>query len=457
MRPASPGLKFASILALAALLAGCAGTAQQLAPNVRSGVRLQASATESVIYAFNGEAGDGDAPYGSPILDSKGAVYGTSSAINGGGPGVVWKLTPSGSKYKESAIFKFPSKDTGGATPLAALIMDSAGTIFGTASTGGKGSCPNGGCGVVFALTPSGGTYKETILHYFGTAKNDGTTPFGTLLLSGTELYGTASYGGTGTCTQGALPGCGIVFKVSTKGAGFAVLYSFKGSKDGSYPGTGLTAGKSGVLFGTTNNGGSSSGCGLPQGCGIAFELKPKAGKYTESVIYTFQGGKDGEIPGYRGSGMYMSSSGTLLGTAQMAGGGGCSLLFLSGCGAVFALTPKSGGYTESTVYDFAGSSDGQWPFGGLIDVGGTLYGTTSAGGGGSACSNGCGTVFALTGSGSSYTESVVYAFQGGSDGANVFGTVAADKSGDLFGTTNVGGGSKNCFDGCGSVFEIKP
>jgi uncharacterized repeat protein (TIGR03803 family) len=459
----SPAAKnYAFVIALGALLAGCSGGAQMAPPGAAGASlhRAATSGTETVLYAFTGGSDDGMEPYGSPVEDSKKALYGTSSANTQSGDfGVVWKLTPSGKTYKESALFKFASKGSKGAYPYAGLILDSSGTLYGTASRGGKGKCTpyfgTKGCGLVFKLTPSKGAYTESTLYDFDTkGGTDGKVPGAALLLSGTTLYGTTEYGGTGTCSEGA-PGCGTVFEVSTKGAGYKVLYSFKGGTDGAVPEASLIAGKNGTLYGTTINGGSTKNC--PQGCGIVFALTPTStGSYTESVVYSFAGGSDDGANPARGRGLYMDSSGDLYGTTQVGGSGGCSILFISGCGVIFELKPKNSSFTESVLYDLqGGTKDGESANEELVaDGSGSLYGAASLSGGGSGCSTGCGIVFKLA---SGKTESVVHSFQGGTDGSLPYGGVTIDSSGDLFGTTNAGGGGKNCTYGCGTVFEVTP
>jgi uncharacterized repeat protein (TIGR03803 family) len=462
MRLSPAAINCALGIALGALFAGCSGGAQ-IAPPYAAGASLHraaASGTETVLYAFTGGSGDGVGPYGSPVSDSSGALYGTSMNTQAGVAGVVWKLTPSGKSYKESALYKFPSNESAGAYPEAGLILDASGALYGTATGGGKGKCDLAGakgCGVIFKLTPAKGAYTETTLYDFdATGGSDGTIPSAALLLSGTELYGTTLYGGTGSCSVNGLSGCGTVFEISSKGSGYKVLYSFKDGTDGGFPQTSLIATKNGVLYGTTNSGGVTKNC--PNGCGVVFKLTPKGGGYTESTIYSFAGGsEDGGIPS-RGRGLYAASSGALYGTTQVGGSGGCALGFLGGCGTIFELTPKGAGFTESVIYNFQGGKDGQAANEELVaDKSGALYGTTFEAGGASACLVGCGTIFKLVSSKGHYTESVVHSFQGGTDGALPYAGVTIDSSGDLYGTTDIGGASKNCSQGCGTAFEVTP
>lgn len=459
-------MKAAPFIVTLALLAGCSG-GTPAAPPIAGGAGAQTryaaplSAAESVLYSFTGAASDGSGPYGSPIADSSGNLYGTTGTSLSG-TGVVWKLTASGKTYKESAIYKFAAKGTTGAFPQAGLIVDSSGNLYGTTAGGGKGSCSNlgvSGCGVIFELTPSKGGYTEKVLHYFGSSKGDGTFPAAALVASKTgALYGTTEYGGDGKCTQGPLPGCGTVFRIFASGKGYVTAYSFAGGKDGMFPATSLVLGKNG-LYGTTNNGGGSTSC--PNGCGTVFTLLSVSSAYSETVLYRFQGGKDGEIPGDRGRGLYVSPKNVVVGTTQVGGTGPCGIGFFGGCGTVFELIPKGGKYAKTTLYDFQGqgssSTDGEFPQEALVaDTSGTLYGLTLAGGGSTACSVGCGVVFALTPSKTGYTEKVIYILQGGKDAANPFDGVTMDKSGALLGTSNVGG-KGSCSHGCGTVFTVTP
>jgi uncharacterized repeat protein (TIGR03803 family) len=446
------------VIALGALLASCSNGAQLTPLGAGAAFRARpAATTEVVLYKFTNGADDGSGPWGSPVEDGSGALYGTSSA-GSGSAGVVWKLTPSGKTYKKSAIYKFPASRSDGAAPEAGLVIDSSGALYGTTASGGKGSC--GGCGVIFKLTPKGKSYTESTLYDFGASSKDGAVPVAALTLSGTKLFGvTAGGGGTGTTCSNAPAGCGTVFEISTKGTGYKVLYDFKGGNDGAAPQSSLTIGTGGVLYGVTANGGGAKPC--PAGCGTAFSLTPKAGKYAESVLYRFQGtggsSPDGEIP-TRGRGLYLASDGTLVGTTQAGGTGSCGILFLGGCGIVFTLTPKGKGYAEGTPYTFQGGSDAQGPNEELTPgKNGVLYGTGFLAGGGSACSVGCGAIFSLTPAGSGYKEKVVYSFQGGKDGALPYDGVTIDKSGKLFGTTYLGGGSTTCGTGCGTVFSVTP
>jgi uncharacterized repeat protein (TIGR03803 family) len=222
------------------------------------------------------------------------------------------------------------------------------------------------------------------------------------------------------------------------------VLYSFAGGNDGALPTSALVADISGNLYGTTSEGGNSTGCGYFQifSCGVVFKLTPSAGGWTESLIYSFTGGADGGTP-Y--GGLVIDSAGNLYGTTFTGGA--------SSMGTVFELRLGSGGtWTETVLHSFTGGSDGAFPYAGLILKDNNLAGTTEQGGTGTACFVGsCGTVFALTHGKTGWREQVLYSFLGGSDGGVPFGGLVLDKADNLYGTTTQYGAA-----GHGAVFELK-
>jgi uncharacterized repeat protein (TIGR03803 family) len=162
------------------------------------------------------------------------------------------------------------------------------------------------------------------------------------------------------------------------------------------------------------------------------------------AVLYSFRGGtRDGQQPR---AGL-INANGTLYGTTLFGGSGSCMNGSFSGCGAVFAIR-RSG--KETLLYSFAGGSgDGQSPLAGLLNVNGTLYGTTYGGGAGCG-SSGCGTVFSITPTGK---ETVLHSFKGVPDGLAP-GASLTVLNGTLYGTTE-SGGTGYCNDGCGTVFSI--
>jgi len=192
--------------------------------------------------------------------------------------------------------------------------------------------------------------------------------------------------------------------------SGFETLYNFGGGKDGKFPEANLIA-MHGKFYGTTYSGGA-------HGEGTVFEVS-KTGK--ERVIYSFKGGSDGAEP----QANLLDVDGELYGTTTFGGSGPSG-----GNGTVFEVSTSG---SEQVLYRFQGGSDGQYPYAGLISVGGELYGTTEFGGG---PTGGGGTVFAISTSGA---ERVVYAFKDQPDGAYpLAGLIAVH--GMLYGTTAGGG-----------------
>ncbi|MGA8491334.1 MAG: choice-of-anchor tandem repeat GloVer-containing protein [Terriglobales bacterium] len=217
-------------------------------------------------------------------------------------------------------------------------------------------------------------------------------------------------------------------------------LYSFAGGGDPKLPYAGLIFDKAGNLYGTSEFGGTYNQ-------GTVFEITPNSnGSWTESVLYSFTGSEDGAQP--YGS-LVFDSSGNLYGTTNFGGDTNCNL----GCGTVFKLSPGSSGWTESVLYTFTGGSDGGEPDARvLFDAAGNLYGTTLLGGSiNSACTSGCGTIFKLAHGSSGWTESIIYAFQGGTDGLSPYDGLAFDAAGNLYGSTYAGG------SGYGVIFKLTP
>lgn len=306
----------------------------------------------------------------------------------------------------------------GDGSPNGRLLRDAVGNLYGTSA------------GTVFELSPAaGGGYTESVLYSTALA------PSGGVIMDGAgNLYGTTQTGGSGSF--------GFVFKLTPAAGGYteSVLHAFDGSSiDGGEPNGPLIMDSAGNLYGTTRVGGMNQ-------TGIVFELSPAAGGgYAETILYTFSGGGDGAAPE---AGLIMDGAGNLYGTTSGS-------LNSSDFGAVFKLMPAAGGgYTEQTLHVFTAASDGAVPAGGLImDSAGNLYGTTRLGSGNSGI--GLGTVFKVSSSGGNY--SVLYSFTGGIDGEQPVNGLVVDSAGNLYGTTDSGGGSANCNNGCGTVFELSP
>jgi len=255
----------------------------------------------TILYNFTGGL-DGGSPTGRLVRDHAGNLYGTTAAggdpnCNGGkGCGVVFKLDTIGGLTPLHQFAGTPD----GAFPLAGLVRDASGNLYGTTSAGGDAACL---CGTVFELDTSS---KETVLHSFtGSAVGgDGGQPLADLLRDAKgNLYGTTSSGGAHND--------GTVFKLDAAGEE-TVLYSFAGGTNGANPHAGLVRDAAGTLYGTTYGGG---GCGSQnQGCGIVFKLDT-TGK--ETILHLFAGGTDGELPT---ADLIRDASGTFYGTTDFGG-----------------------------------------------------------------------------------------------------------------------------------------
>jgi len=210
-----------------------------------------------------------------------------------------------------------------------------------------------------------------------------------------------------------------VVSAPSAQAQTFNSLYSFSGSPDGATPFANPIVAKSGVLYGTTEGGGSSDD-------GTIYSFS----KGTETVLHSFSG-SDGSYPF---AGLVIDKSGTLYGTTIEGGS--------SGYGTVFAFSSSG---TLTTLYNFTGGSDGGLPYAGLVlDKKGNLYGTTYDGG-----SSSLGTVFKLNIK--TKKETVLHSFTGGTDGEYpIYGYLLMDKSGNLYGITAEGGSYSE-----GTVFEV--
>jgi len=206
---------------------------------------------------------------------------------------------------------------------------------------------------------------------------------------------------------------------VAAQGQTETVLYTFCasgfGCSDGAIPNSPLTPDGKGNFYGATVTGGT----GPDECCGTVFELSPNgSGGWIETVLYSFTGYEGLSYP--TGS-LVFDGAGNLYGTAEGNGA--------HGWGAVFKLSPGSVGasWTETTLYSFAGGTDGANPSSGVvIDAAGNLYGTTGAGG-----SGGSGTVFELSPSGGGWTEQVIY-----NTDTSWYAGLTMDSGGSIFGVS---------------------
>lgn len=386
--------------------------------------RVQAQ-TFTVLHTFTGMA-DGYAPIGGVSIDASGNLYG--SATFGGdfepvcaptGCGIIFRLTQSGGGWLLQPLHSFLGGDDG-EYPEAPVVLAEDGSLYSTSQSGGQNNA-----GTVLRLQPPPSACKtalcpwtKTEVYAFMGVDGYQNAPIGALLLSSGDIYGVTLGGGT--------PGYdGTAYELTPDGSGWteSLLNDSLNSPEG-----GAIADRSGNLYGTCAVGGANSK-------GFVYQLAQSGSMWTLNTLVSFDG-SDGSEPW---GGLVMDASGNLYGTTSMDGS-------RSG-GTVFELTPENGTWVFTTLYSF--SSQAGQPLGTLtMDSQGNLYGTTNAG---------FGTIFKLTHGLGGWTYSVLHSFTGGSDGANPSDAgVTLDSNGKVYGTT-AGGGSPNCIQGCGVVFEITP
>jgi len=384
---------------------------------------LAQAQTLTVLHNFTGGA-DGSNPGVGLTIDAGGRLYGTAGT-GGAGYGTVFQMQRAGSGWIFTTLHSFTAGNDG-AAPLARVIFGPNGTLYGNTHSGGVGRC-QGGCGTVFNLqpqpracnhtlcpwmervlyafqgsflgdglgaigdmvfdhagnlfgatsgggqrldgtvyemTPSMGSWTESVLYSFTRGQNDGAGPLtGVIFGYGGNLYGTTINGGPSDR--------GAVFELTPSASGWteSVIHFFVPATDGGYP-EGVIADNAGNLYGGTNLGGQYGG-------GTIFELTPSNGTWTFTVLYQLTDGGCGVA----GS-LVMDAANNLYGAT---------------CDSIFKLSPSGGAWTYTQLYHFTDGSTGRNPNGGMVfDASGNLYGTTANGGTGD-CFRGCGVVWEIT------------------------------------------------------------
>jgi uncharacterized repeat protein (TIGR03803 family) len=338
----------------------------------------------ATLYTFQGGRGvpiDGAWPWGGVAIAPDGTLYGTTSGggsdrdhgsdCNHYGCGTVFHLTPPAVPprtalqplWNGNMLWAFHD-GSNGADPQGDLIFDQAGNLYGTTYDGAGSGCGGRGCGVVYQLSPPGGYYIETVLSY-AVANPSG----GVVFAKSGNLYGVESWS------------AGAVYQLTPSGSGWTAqtIRSFSCGSDGCSPKGGLIIDASGNLYGTTSSGGSGGG-------GTVFELTPTSGGWTFTTLYSFSGpgGCLGEPSGPQDK-LFMDAVGNLYGTTYCDGA--------YNAGSVFKLTPSNGGWIYTSLHDFTGGDDGEYPISSLVmDAKGNLYGTASQGG-----ASGNGVVYEIT------------------------------------------------------------
>jgi hypothetical protein len=397
---------------------------------------------------------------------------------------------------QDNLIYQFkglPSRD--GAYPNAELIADSHGNLYGTTEFGGSTgtggtACSVVGCGTIFEIcapttvangicTPSA-AYVEHILYSFQGcsgcgSSGDGATPAGGLIFDSVgNLYGTTGNGGNQGC--GSISGCGTVFVYCLSATGpwcaslslgeHVLARMLTPATDLRHPVDKLLIDSNFNLYGTTFDGGLASDCGAgyPNCGGVFLVCAPSSpsplpckgnpiSTYNEIYFFTGAGNNDGGNPI---GGLVMDSAGILYGTTASGGTGVGSVsepcqrfpesVLVSGCGTIFKLSLSGSTWTDTVLYSFAGyPNDGSYPLGTLVwdAAKKNLYGTTEFG------PQGGGTVFEYSFSGS---PTILFEFANRWDGGNAYAGVSFDPTGKyLFGTTYSGGGGS-----LGTAYELQ-
>jgi uncharacterized repeat protein (TIGR03803 family) len=383
------------------------GTIFKLTPPAKG----QSAWTKTVLHNFTSKP-DGAYPWAGLIHGGNGNFYGTTNQGGEWGWGTIFQLSPPATPQGEwtvSTIYSFCSRSgcLDGTYPQASLLLGADGTLYGTTSKGGGTNS-----GVVFRLKlgePFSVIYDFCNLD----ACADGWYPVAELIADKQgALYGTTLYGGahnSGTAFKLTPPAAGASDWTQT------VLYSFCHDGytcyDGLYPGSGLVFDTQGNLYGTTFFGGKPGDDPSLYGSGTVFKLTPPGNPgndttgWEESVTYNFTNGTRGDKPG---AALIVDSQNNLYGTTQFGGAGPAGRFGGSGLGAVFKLGPPHSNGTHRTLAvltSFAPASGdpvtNDSPQGPVTLYQGALYGTTAYGGVQAAsCVNaeisklGCGSIF---------------------------------------------------------------
>jgi uncharacterized repeat protein (TIGR03803 family) len=299
------------------------GTVFELTPNSSGGW------TETILHSFNpNNTKDGASPVGGLVIDASGNLYGTTYLSSGpyGGGAVIEMVAQAGGGWKEKILHAFAMNSPGGQNPESSLILDAGGNLYGTTTVGGSTNCAPVGCGTVFELVRSaGGGWTEKVLHTFTNDGTDGYGPLaGVVFDTAGNLYGTTTRGGNVTTCGGGV-GCGTVFELSPANGGIwteKILHNFSNNgTDGYDPLNGVVVDAKGSVYGTTQSGGL-------HGDGMAFELTPLAGgTWEETILHNFRitfNGSEGIYP----NALTIDSAGNLYSTTRAGGLYGAGTVF---------------------------------------------------------------------------------------------------------------------------------
>jgi len=401
--------------------------------------------TYSLIHSFSGGA-DGANPYAGITIDGAGNLEGTATG-GGLGYGTVFKLKYSQSGYSFGVLYTFTG-GSDGAFPYNGVVIGSDGILYGSTYLHGGNGCGGNGCGTVFNLRPPATfcravlcPWMETVLYHF-MGGNDGSEP-----TQGANMIFDQLGNIYGTTASGGAYGQGTVYKLTRSGGGWTetVIHTFGAPGDGTQPMHSVILDTNGNLYGTTLSGGANNN-------GVVFQLVPSGSNWTENILASFSlSGSAGGVP-Y--AGLIIDQSGNLYGATSANASGERPPFGYGGGGAVFELIPSGSGWTLKILYNFPDPGGGYHcgPYGNLVmDAAGNLYGTTYSDG-----AYGYGSVFKLTPASGQWTYTSLYDFCSGgwpcSDGQLPSGDLAMDANGNFYGTASRGG--TNTY---GVVWKITP
>jgi uncharacterized repeat protein (TIGR03803 family) len=373
-----------AIFAAASLVAATAG-------------RVEAGWTLNTLATFNNT--NGANPYGGVVMDGSGNLYGATNSGGASNNGTIFEVAQGSGAVTTLAV----SSSSSGANSYGGVVMDGAGNLYGTSTSGGAN-----GVGTVFEVVQGSGV--TTTLATFNTT--NGANPYAGLIRdSSGNLYGTTASGGANNA--------GTVFEI-VHGSGVVTTLATFNTTNGANPYAGLMMDSSGNLYGTTTFGGANN-------AGTVFEIVHGSGVVTTLATFNTTNGANPY------SGVVMDAAGNLYGTANVGGA--------NGVGTVFEVAHGTNFITTLASFDATGFS----PFSGVVlDNAGNLYGTAYAGG-----TFGYGTVYEVA-QGSGVTTTL--ATFDGTNGARPYAGLLMDGTGNLYGTTLFGGASD-----AGTVFELSP
>jgi uncharacterized repeat protein (TIGR03803 family) len=333
---------------------------------------VKSTGTTSVLAQFNGA--NGTDPQGNLVLDASGNLFGTTKSGGTSNDGTLFEWV----KSTRALSVRVNFTNATGANPVAGLVEDSSGNLFGSTTVGGTGNV-----GTLFEWVKKAGTIS-VLANFDG--QSNGSQPYLGFVDASGNIFGTTCYGGTGYG--------GTVFEWVKSSGTISTLGSFSNARGG--PNVGLVEDSSGNLFGTTVS--------------SLFEWDHNSRTISDLVIFDYP---SGETPR---AGVIEDGDGNLFGTTPIGG--------LYGCGTLFEWVKSTG--SLSTLVNFDYTTNGENPLGGLIqDSSGNLFGTTMS------------TLFEWV---KSTKTLVVLANFNDTVGIEPQGALVEDSSGNLFGTTFYGG-----------------